>query len=159
MPLADSLDKVIGHHVAAFASQPFTYAGETSLPLPITVKADVRRGYTCPPGCGGCCRNWTLDWLPTETKPRSDIPTRDVTVNDITKPVHTMMPEPGGVGLDCRNLRREDGRCLIHLARPFSCDFELCRVTKHPSGWHVTTRLFTRGSMMRARGLCARCCQ
>lgn len=152
MPAADSLDKVVGGYLAAVCARPFTFRGQRHTPERLRVPPEIIQGFTCPPGCGGCCPTFTLDYLPHEPHPYPleertvEVDGRSVTVHSDTQADRRSEPR-------CRNLQHHDGRCAIHGRQPFSCDFELLATERiapqHGGGWRLTTRLFRRGWAMR----------
>lgn len=152
----DSLQKVIGVYVATIASEPFTWGQLRIEPRPLQVSPLLFRGYTCPPGCGGCCPRFSLVYLPEplEKHPYPLTFKHTVIINGQEKVLYED-PQPGDDHF-CQNLNRENGRCGIYHARPFSCDFELTRfmVSKDISRPnHLMTRLFGRGwSFLRVDG-------
>lgn len=122
---ADSVDKIVTRYFACLTRAPFTYKGKEYLPKPVTVSPLLLRGYTCPEGCGACCLKFSLDYLPSEDRPKGCAP-RCIDFNNKEVVVYTDF-QPNNDGTYCRHLRREDGRCGIYPVRPFSCDFELIR--------------------------------
>ena len=47
--------------------------------------------------------------------------------------------------IKCEFVDWENGRCKIHKANPFSCEFELLRFIQHTDKTYLMTRLFGRG--------------
>jgi hypothetical protein len=109
------------------------------------------RGYTCPPGCGGCCPRFSLDYLPWESPPIDvrpriiEIDGRRVTVLSDLQIDHR--------NYHCRHLDQSTGRCKIYDFRPFSCDFELIRFIQQQGRTLLLQKLFGRGwAMLRVDG-------
>lgn len=141
------MDKVVMQYFSAVTAEPFEYKG-VQYPVPrLTVSPLLLRGYTCPAGCGGCCPRFSLDYLPGEDHPGEARP-REVEFNGYSVPLLTD-PQDDHRSERCRNLRPRDGRCAVHLRRPFSCDFELIRFMARPGTAHMSQRLFSRGWNMK----------
>jgi hypothetical protein len=155
--LRDSIDKIVTSYFAAVTAEPFTFKGVTYEPRPLTVKAELFRGYTCPPGCGGCCPTFTLDYLPSDPHPEIVEP-RFVELSGRAVMVLSDL-QADNKGPRCRNLDWSNGRCGIHGIHPFSCDFELIRFSAFPGGFSCSTRLFSRGWNMKRTdgGVGAKC--
>lgn len=155
----DSIDKIVESYFSAVTAEPFSFKGVTYNPPRLKIPTSILRGFTCPPGCGGCCPRFTLDYLPWEDHPYP-LQMRFVEFNGRAVGIWSDLQQKSKWAktplekraFRCNNLRWEDGRCGIHGQQPFSCDFEVIGVTKAPEGstWRMTTRLFTRGwSMIR----------
>lgn len=141
---SNSADKIVLRYVGAVAKSDFTYNGDVVRALPLRVSPDLFRGYTCPPGCGGCCFKFSLVYLPEETWPYDDLEPFTIEINGkAVQLFHDRQAE--NTSQRCRHLQRDDGRCGIHGRHPFSCDFELIRVTEGADRRQMTTRLFGRG--------------
>lgn len=141
----DSVDKIIERYFATVAKKPFSYKGKTFQPKPLNVSPLLLRDYTCPPGCGGCCFKFTLDYLPSEEKPEGVVK-RHVEFNGRSVEIWSDAQEANDTNR-CRYLLR-DGRCGTYLVRPFSCDFELIRVLTNEDPVRpniLTQKLFGRG--------------
>jgi hypothetical protein len=140
----DSLDKIIFSYFSTVTREPFSYRGKSVDPSPLRVSPGIFRGYTCPAGCGGCCPRFSLVYLPQETRPLAnshaervvEFSGRSVVVYEDRQDDHNRH--------HCRNLEMETGRCKIHSARPFSCDFELIRATIQRNRNLLDTRAFGR---------------
>lgn len=136
---AETLTKIVEVYFAAVTREPFFFRGKLYHPQPLTVYPTVRRGWTCPAGCGACCLRFTLEWIPTEPHPATAIP-EWVEFNQ-----HRFLlyrdHQQGNPGPFCRNLDRSTGRCGIYQERPLSCDFELTRFLHFQNG---TARLTTK---------------
>lgn len=144
---ADSVDKVVMQYFGAVTARQFIYKDVTYGVPRLTVSPLLLRGYTCPMGCGGCCPRFSLDYLPGEDQPRGTRP-RTVRFNGYEVIIWSDTQEDHD-SPRCRNLRQEDGRCGIHVRRPFSCDFELIRFMSRPGTAHMSQRLFSRGWNMK----------
>lgn len=147
----DSLDKIVEVYLGAVASHSFWYKEKWIEAKPLKVSPLIFRPHTCPVNCGGCCPRFSLAYLPTEEHPYLLKKTQvRVGKNFATFYVDEQKDRPGAH--HCRNLR-EDGRCGIHGKHPFSCDFELLRVTQFPDHNVLSSRLYGRGwNMLRVDG-------
>jgi Fe-S-cluster containining protein len=151
MPQRDSIDKIVEAYFAVVTARDFEYKGKLYRARPYVVSPGIFRGYTCPPSCGACCPRFSLDYLPTEARPaRLKAEDRFVQFNGNHVRIVSDTQEDHD-SHHCRFLRVSDGRCTIHKANPFSCDFELIRSaimqdTTMPN--RLTTRLFGRGWQM-----------
>lgn len=127
----NSIDKIVFSYMAAVCKEPFTYGDAKIIPRPLQVSPCIFRGFICPPMCGGCCPRFSLEYLPSESRPPSEI---DVTISPYVLEIngkHKLMfhdPQTDHDEHFCRQLNRDDARCMIHKNRPFHCDFELIRV-------------------------------
>lgn len=142
---ADSIDKVVMAYFAAVAAEPFVYKGVYYPVRKVVVNPNLLRGYVCPPGCGACCYNFTLDYLPDEPHPYP-LKRREVLFDGRRVELFTDTQE-GNVGKNCHNLLPDTIRCGIHGKQPFACDFELIKsiVTADVRlPIRVTTQLFSR---------------
>lgn len=147
MPKLDSLDKIVSQYFAAVCSEPFKYKDTVYYPQKLVVSPLLLRGFVCPVGCGGCCPKFSLDYLPTEMRPYS-LNARIVELNGKQYEVHSDI-QADHKGTRCRNLKLENGRCLIYAHRPFSCDFELIRFIRYVDKFLLTQKLFGRGWAMK----------
>jgi hypothetical protein len=126
---------------------PFTYKGKTYDPKPLQVSPLLLRGYTCPPGCGGCCFKFTLDYLPTENSKGLFNMEKRVVDFDGRKVIVWTDSQADNETSRCRHLLT-NGRCGIHGRHPFTCDFELIRTLAFESQTRphiLTAKLFGRG--------------
>lgn len=157
MAKRDSVDKLVGSYFAVFTRRDFTYKGKQYIAKPLRVSPDIVRGFTCPAKCGACCPVFSLDYLPTETRPADswEHEARLVSFNNQNVLLHTDWQDDN-TDSHCKNVRKDDGRCSIHGRHPFSCDFELIRSAVQQSDTRpnqVTTRLYGRGwNMLKVDG-------
>lgn len=151
----DSLDKIVTSYFATLTDQEFEWNGKTYGPRVLHVSPGIVRGFTCPAGCGGCCPRFSLDYIAKDGIPKHrglklrkvEFDGRSVNVWSDTQLDHDS-PK-------CRHVNYADGRCAIHGAQPFSCDFELLRSLTFAEGNKsiITQKLFGRGwAMMRVDG-------
>lgn len=144
---SDTVDKVVQTYFACVTRVPFTYKGQQYTPKPLRVSSMIFRGYTCPPQCGGCCKKFTLDYIPSEQLPDAMARTsREIDFNGRPVLIESDFQNENTADF-CKHLRRDDGRCGIHGVHPFSCDFELIRfLTSESQGRNqLTQKLFGRG--------------
>lgn len=142
----DTVDKVVRSYFACVTREPFEYKGVKYAPKPLRVSPLLLRGYTCPPGCGGCCLKFTLDYLPKEKRPPGCVE-RLVWFDGKAVKLYTDAQEANQLNT-CRHLNRDDGRCEVYTTRPFSCDFELTRflTSEEPDKPNsLLTKLYGRG--------------
>jgi putative zinc- or iron-chelating protein len=151
VPHVDSIDKVVTRYFACVNARPFTYKGRTYEPKPLYISNLIHRGYTCPAGCGACCSRFSLDYLPSEQRPKSPrLQKRMVEFDGQRVPIYSDMQDDHS-DHHCRNLSKTDGRCGIHGMHPFSCDFELIRflsTTDPDSPNTLTQKLYGRAHAM-----------
>lgn len=154
MPMVDSVDKIVSIYMACVTAEEFDYKGKSYYPNPLQVSPLIFRGFTCPPGCGGCCPRFSLDYLPYEALPKGlDLVPRSIVVNGYEVKLLSDLQDDHR-NHHCRNLNMDDGRCGIHGRQPFSCDFELirfieyARTDKRLPRAVVTQKLFGRGWAM-----------
>lgn len=162
MAKVDSIDKIVTAYFQVVASESFTYKKKTYTPKDIYVSPGIFRGYTCPPGCGGCCHRFSLDYLPSEVPPAWGHHSKEA--HQIHQLIDRMAPRSvkfndrevlifSDTQADrndhhCINLDHDTGRCLIHGSHPFTCDFELLRfsITTDPLRANmINQRLYGRG--------------
>jgi len=146
--MSDSIEKIVTRYFATLTREPFTFNGKRYDPKPLKVSPLLLRDYTCPPGCGGCCFKFTLDYLPSEDKPPGATK-RYVEFDGRQVEIWTDSQEANDTGR-CQHLQRETGRCGIYTVRPFTCDFELIRTLQpvepnSPRPNILTQKLFGRG--------------
>ena len=160
----DSLEKIIQYYILPLAAETVRYEQRVFEPMDIRVAPELFRGTTCPPMCGGCCKAYSLVYLPHEPHPY-ELEKFTAIVNKKFVPLYRD-PEPftningRGAGLEdkCKHLTTE-GRCGIHLdpdknghtGQAFSCDIELLKIHVYPSRKRseITTKLFGRGWVMK----------
>jgi Fe-S-cluster containining protein len=147
MPFRDSIDKIVTTYFACTTSEPFIYKGKEYVPKPLKVSPLLLRGFTCPVGCGGCCPRFSLDYLPSESKPEKT-EKRFVRIHicgvAYSIEIHSDLQDDHE-NHHCRNLIKDDGRCGIYTVRPFSCDFELIRFFQSEDSSRISQQLFGRG--------------
>lgn len=114
----DSTDKIKGYLEAAQSEE-------------VILSKLFFRDYTCPANCGACCPRFSLDYFEGErwekfkaTYPDKVKYFKKREVNGVT--VWTDAQDDHKDHF-CRNLDQTNGRCTIHEANPFSCEFELMK--------------------------------
>lgn len=139
----NSFDKIV-KYFAALTEEPFTYKKETHKPKPLVVSPLlIRGGFSCLPSCGGCCLNFTLDYLPNEPTPESAL---EQTVEFNGKQVLLKRDlQTGNNHYHCKFLDMTTGLCTIHEINPLSCDFEPIRVMQFADHYQLTQKPFGRG--------------
>lgn len=147
MSYRDSIDKIVFSYFASITTRPFTYKGNTYHPRQLRVSPGLFREMHCPPMCGGCCQNFTLDYLPFEHHPYKLQP-RTIQFDGKNVLIYSDLQEDNPSHW-CKHLQWEDGRCAIHYqGKPFTADFELIKflVSKKPDGRNqLTQKVFGRG--------------
>lgn len=151
----NSLDKIVFSYLGAVASRSFVYECNGKAKMvrakPLSVSPTIFRGYTCPPACGACCQRFSLVYLPSEPHP---YPLKRFTARFDGRPVELFHdPQDDHQNRYCRNLKLDDGRCVIHGKHPFTCDFELIRVHMSHDKVRMGLQLYGRAwAMMRIDG-------
>lgn len=92
------------------------------------------RDYTCPSGCGGCCPRFSLDYFEgserwekfKELYPEHVDKFTSREVDGVT--VWSDLQEDHNNHY-CKHLNLKDGRCGIHKSNPFTCEFELIKIS------------------------------
>ena len=151
MVIMDSVEKIITRYFACVADEPFIFNGVTYEPKTLVVSPYLFRGFTCPAGCGACCKAYSLDYLPepTETHPYK-LTKRLIHFNGRRVPIYSDLNDDHG-RYYCRNVDESNGRCKIHQKHAFSCDFELTRFLQFAANRpnRLTTKLYGRGHAMK----------
>lgn len=142
---ADSTEKILGYI--------------TALQRPSVSVSDLfYRDYTCPEGCGGCCSRFTLDYM-AESKRWEDF--KKLYPDEVPKFYMRRVKDvlfftnwqTGNFSNFCEYLDRENGRCKIHGANPFSCEIELIKFIDYKDRCVVIKKKYGRGwNMMRIDG-------
>jgi hypothetical protein len=143
---ADTLDKIVLTYIGGLCRENFTYKGRQFNPKLVVVSPLLLRGYTCPAGCGACCGNFSLDYLPTEDAPETAVD-RLVKINDRSVSIRSDRQKENSERW-CEYLDREKGRCSIYQRRPFACDFELIRLHHFADRVLVLQKLYGRAWAM-----------
>ena len=153
----DTLEKVVGVYLAGVCDETFEYEGRRYEPKPLVVSPLLLRGHTCPPMCGACCGNFSLDYLPGELAAKESS-IRSISISG--RAVGVLSDRQHDVpDRWCRNLERETGRCRIYEHRPMACDFELIRFLVYDDRVMLIQKLYGRAwAMQRLDGaLGAKC--
>lgn len=144
MPQRDSIHKILGYIEAC--QNEF-----------LIVSPGFFRDYTCPAHCGGCCPTFTLDYFEgfrwemfKQLYPDKvdDFVKREVNGATVYSNLQTENKSP-----KCMYLYHPTGRCTVHEANPFSCEFELNKFMVRDNKTYLINRLFGRGwNMSRTDG-------
>jgi hypothetical protein len=121
----------------------------------ITISPLFFREYDCPAGCGGCCLKFSLIYLEGERweKFKTLYPDKvkyftERILENGTKVYEDLQKD--NESFFCRNLDTQTGRCTVHEANPFSCEFELMKIFKKSDGKVlIINKLFGRGWNMK----------
>ena len=116
----------------------------------ITISPLFYRDYTCPSHCGGCCPKFSLVYFEGERweKFKKTYPDYSATFEKRELDNGVIIFEDtqkDNENHHCKNLNMENGRCQIHEANPFSCEFELLKVRKVKDSISIINKLFGRG--------------
>src|SRR5687768_2980049 len=107
MPM-DSAEKVFTSYFPAVTKKPFTFKKVTYQPQPLRVSPQIFRGFECKENCGGCCRKFSLDFIPTEKLPEgyTGLKERTVVVNGKNFILLTDPNEDGTDDYYCKHLNK-----------------------------------------------------
>ena len=141
----NTLDKILGTYMRAITRAPIYYNDDVIMPKPLQLSPQLFRHYTCPPDCGACCARFSLVYIPTDPRPLdAHIKPEYARVNG--KQYRLLVDAQDDIDTHhCRHLNMQNGRCGIHGQHPFSCDFELLRVTQQADKNILSQRLYARG--------------
>ena len=107
------------------------------------------RDYTCPSGCGGCCLKFSLDYFPGERWDKFKEIYPRLTSRFVTRKVRGVIVytdwQKDNNTMWCRYLDLTNGRCKIHQANPFTCEFELIKFMGNNEKSTLIKKLFGRG--------------
>ena len=143
MNISESIDKIVEVYLASVTTEAFEYKGIIFFPKPLVVSPLIFRDYACPPFCGACCLNVTLDYLPEERKTPHDVKERFIYINDKSFAVYSNLQE-GNTSHYCQFLDSITGRCAIHDYNPMSCAFALLAFTQRQDKNYLSLRKFGR---------------
>jgi Fe-S-cluster containining protein len=144
MAMLDSVDKIITRYFAIVTKENFTYKNKNYSPKTLIISPLLFRGYTCPPNCGGCCPRFSLDYLPSEKRPK-EVTKRIIEFNEKEILIFSDL-QLSNNDYHCKYVDKSNGRCKIHTHNPFSCDFELIRPLIFEKRANILTqKLFGRG--------------
>ena len=160
----DSVQKIIDRYFVAIAKKDFIINGVRYSPKPLHISPQIRQGYSCPSSCRACCKNYSMDYLPTENEPHMDLAPhsfRKYVSNGKRLKIKTYFAESFYY---CQFLNKENGRCLIHLERAFSCKIEplrfreykdhiWCGVMPYGRGWNMKKINGERGAICTFDGM------
>jgi Fe-S-cluster containining protein len=142
----DSVDKIVYSYFRACVKRPFEYRGRVVEPTPgLVVSRKLFRTLECVEKCGACCPRFSLDYLPTETEAIRELKLspREVVMNGKKLLIYSDLQQDN-MDYHCRHLNKENGRCMIHRLRPFSCDFEILRFINTAKRSYLMTRPYGR---------------
>lgn len=142
----DSFEKVLGY-LAAVSEVPLTTPKRTFEVKPLIVSPFTWRSYSCPAGCGACCFNFSLDYIPGEPMPDRVQP-RQVTVNGRSFEILTDGQEDNATSR-CRYVSLVDGRCGNYPTRPLSCRIPLIQFLHREQHYILISKLYGRGWNMK----------
>lgn len=147
MRYPDSVEKLFTQ-IAVVSKDEFTVKGSLlSPPDTLAITDGFWRKYLCKEGCGGCCLNFSLDWLPSEYANFCEVypdleqlaTGRLIKVNGKQHRIFTAFQNQA-----YKWCQLFDGQhCTIHLHNPLSCRIELIKfrrsgnrgsITKSPYG-------------------------
>jgi hypothetical protein len=123
--MKDSIDKIITIYFSCVTREEFEYKGKIYKPKDLKVSTLLFRDLICPENCGGCCHQYTTDYLPEEQKPNILLVDRKIELSKNIFKIYSDLDISNNYY--CKYIDTSDGRCMIHENRPFSCDFELIR--------------------------------
>lgn len=66
----DSMEKIIFKYIIPVSRDVIEFKGKIYTPKPLFISNQVFSSLICPPNCGQCCPEHTLDYLPFEETPR-----------------------------------------------------------------------------------------
>lgn len=120
----------------------------------ITISPLFFRDYSCPSHCGGCCYNFTLVYLEGERweKFKQLYPEHVNNFTERTTESGTKVYEDRQIenkNHHCKHLDMSNGRCNIHKSNPFSCEFELMKITNVAGKISLINKLYGRGWQMK----------
>lgn len=155
---SDSVDKIFCY-IQSIVKGEVKIGNFTFKEKKIEVSPLILREIECIRHCGACCSTtFTLDYLPDEDKLENCIEREAY-----GKKVWTVYPDKGQKG--CKYLSKENGDCLVHTCRPFTCDFEMLRFKQYvhenkvligtfPFGrcWALTQYNGTKGGICKKKG-------
>ena len=133
----------LAHYVAMIATAPFDCAGQAfNPPRDLAISPTFWRDYTCPEGCGGCCRAFSMDFNMAEFERFSVVypalikqfRTREIVINGTRQVYYSNLHTAQAryrAKLYCAFLDTQ-GRCTIHDYSPFTCQFELNKLQFFP---------------------------
>lgn len=92
------------------------------------------RDYTCPTGCGGCCPRFSLDYFEGSErwenfKKLYPEHVDKFTARNLNGAIIWSDKQEDHKNHYCKHLDLNNGRCGIHKANPFTCEFELMKIS------------------------------
>jgi Fe-S-cluster containining protein len=146
----NSVNKIVSVYLAGVTRERFTYNGRSYVPKSVLVSPLIIRNFRCIPGCGACCGNFSLDYLPSEES-TNECEIRAINFkgavvalkSDTQKDVNTRW---------CRHLDRVTGLCKQHEHRPLACDFEPIRFLHYEAKVYILQKSFGRSWAMERLG-------
>jgi len=141
----DALTYLLLNVFPALAKESITYNGETSIARSLYISPNIFATKSCPAGCGACCSNGTLDYIPDEHHPDNviaktiQVNSRDILVLSDNQKDNT--------SIWCRHLGLSDARCGIYSVRPLMCDLPWLGAKEEPklNRWNFGLHQFARG--------------
>lgn len=121
--MTDSLRKIFECYIIPLIKNELKYKNKVYQPLEkIIISPTIFRKIICKEKCGACCLKYTMDFLPSEQKPKIKL-TKRIFEN---KEIFTFYSSDKNK-IYCDLLDTKTGLCTIHFLKPFSCDFEMIR--------------------------------
>ena len=110
--LTDSVQKIISTYFTSITKEPFEWRGKIYTPKKLRVSPGIfYKRMICHPNCGGCCRAFTLDWLPSEletipeTEKGEEFGPREIEFNGSTFTIYSDLNK-GHESYYCKNLNQ-----------------------------------------------------
>jgi hypothetical protein len=164
---SDSYGKTLSQ-IRVVAKERFEVDGKAYVPPEegLVLSASFWQRYGCYLGCGGCCRDFSLDYLPYEWALFCrDFPQyadrgreRSIEVNGRPKTLVTIAndesrTQEAGGALFCQFLNMDSGSCSVHAQNPYSCRVELIKLREIAGTGYILKGHFGRAwNMMKVDG-------
>lgn len=152
----DSLPRLLDF-LRCLSKEEFVAENKTYTPPKNFIVSDYFfRSYTCPVGCGGCCKAVSLLYFPHNIghllkyypELKRDLFERMINVNGRRNVMYELRNTTDKF---CRFLQQEDKSCKIHKAHPLLCRFELKKFIRRKDSIFFTKRVPGRGWLFNAQ--------